>query len=218
MLGYGHTVRLLVARGALAAADVLELVGDSKCAECIFRKGGSQAGYVEQEDSLSLLEALLDIHASIGGTGCEVRFRWTRRCNITEADELSKYIDPMDFGLKPRALDGVQRRLGQFDVDRFAAPHNHVCARFNSLFETPTAEAADAFSVSWAEGVSFILPEFAVSFIERVLDKIERDNAAVVCVVPWWASKSFWRRLHCAAWQERIQATNAATKLARAPR
>ncbi len=49
MLGYGHTVRLLAERGALTATDVLELVGDSKCAECIFRKGGSQAGYVEGE-------------------------------------------------------------------------------------------------------------------------------------------------------------------------
>ena len=73
----------------------------------------------------------------------------------------------MDFGLLPQALGSVRRRLGECDVDRFAAPHNHVCARFNSLFETPTAEAADAFSVSWAEGVSFILPEFVDSFIER---------------------------------------------------
>ena len=36
------------------------------------------------------------------------------------------------------------------------------------------------------------------------MDKIEADNAEVVCVVPHWPAKRFWRRLGCAAWQRRI--------------
>jgi hypothetical protein len=54
--------------------------------------------------------------------------------------------------------------------------------------------------------MNYILPEFSQSFIDRVLDKIERDNANAVVIVPMWPSKPFWRRLHSGAWRERIAA------------
>ena len=52
MRGYAHVGKLLEVRGVLTAADVIEYVGDSKCAEAIFRKGGSQADYDETADEL----------------------------------------------------------------------------------------------------------------------------------------------------------------------
>ena len=61
--GRYYVGQLLEVRGVLTAEDVIEYVGDSKCAEAIFRKGGSQADYDEAADELPLLEALLDIFA-----------------------------------------------------------------------------------------------------------------------------------------------------------
>jgi len=66
MRGYAHSVRTLVSRCALAAGDVLEIVGDSRCALSIFRKGGSQASYDELLDKLPILEALIYILDAVG--------------------------------------------------------------------------------------------------------------------------------------------------------
>ena len=203
MWGYEHAVRALASQNAFTPTDVIEIVGDSRCAAAIFAKGGSQAAFDENTGELQLLEALLGI---FGAAACEVRFRWTRRCNLTDADALSKYVDRMDFGLKPSALRRVLRSLGTCDIDRFAASHNKVCERFNSLFLAEGSEAADAFGVCWSEGASFILPEFSPGFINRALDKIERDNAIATCIMPWWPSKPFWHRINSGAWSGRIAA------------
>jgi len=206
MRGYAHVVRTLKSKAALSPADIIEIVGDSKCASVIFKKGGSQACYDEQADELLLLEALIEILDSAGAVGAEVLFRWVRRDLLSGADALSKFKDIMDFGLSPIAFRRVCDLLGTCDVDAFAAPHNAVFPRFFSRHETHDAEATDAFSVSWTYGRFFILPDFGRGFIDRVLDKIERDNASVVCIVPHWPSQRFWVRLQSPAWARRIVA------------
>ena len=206
MKGYAHTVCTLVSKGAIVSGDVLEIVGDSRCALSIFRKGGSQAAYDEQLDELSLLEALLEILDGVASVGALVFFRWVRRDMIGEADALSKLVDVMDYGLSREALHQVWSTFGTCDIDAFAAPHNAVLLRFYARHLTPTAEASDAFSVSWSNARMYILPDFSRGFIEKVLDKIERDNASVVCIVPHWPRKRFWARLISASWSERIVA------------
>jgi hypothetical protein len=79
MLGYAHTIKSLVASGALRRGEMIEIVGDSKVASVIFAKGGSQANYDPDADELLLLEVLLDILAAVASVGCEARFRWVRR-------------------------------------------------------------------------------------------------------------------------------------------
>jgi len=204
MRGYAHTIRTLVSKKAIGPTDVIEIVGDSKCASCIFRKGGSQASYDETSDELLLLEALIEILDVAASVGAEVRFRWVKRDLIREADALSKFKDIMDYGLSPFAFSRVCEHFGTCDVDAFAAPHNAVLPRFFSRHETHSAEATDAFSVSWSQGRFFILSDFGRGFIDRVLDKIERDNASVVCIVPCWPKQRFWSRLASPSWARRI--------------
>jgi hypothetical protein len=196
----------LVAKKVLGMSDVIEIVGDSKCASCIFSKGGSQASYDETTGELLLLEALIEILDAAAHVGAEVRFRWVRRDLISEADALSKFEDIMDFGLSSQAFQLVCDRLGTCDIDAFAAPHNAVFPRFFSRHVTNTAEATDAFSVSWSRYRLFILPDFGRGFIDRVLDKVERDNASVVCIVPCWPRHRFWERLASPSWTRRITA------------
>ena len=121
---------------------------------------------------------------------------------IVGADALSKAIDRMDFSLSPEVFGHLLEKFGPFDVDRFAAPHNAKCARFNAKFDTPGAEAVDAFTQDWREGVSYVLGDFNHS--DQIMDVIERDNAAAVVIFPEWPSHGFWRRVCSGAWQRRV--------------
>ena len=108
----------------------------------------------------------------------------------------------MDFSLSPEVFGHLLEKFGPFDVDRFAAPHNAKCARFNAKFDTPGAEAVDAFTQDWREGVSYVLGDFNHS--DQIMDVIERDNAAAVVIFPEWPSHGFWRRVCSGAWQRRV--------------
>ena len=50
--------------------------------------------------------------------------------------------------------------------------------------------------------MSYILPNFHM--VDQILDKIERDNAEVVLIVPVWRHKAWWRRLLSGAWRARV--------------
>ena len=84
----------------------------------------------------------------------------------------------------------------------FAAAHNTKAPRFNSLLATEGAEAVDAFSQSWSEGISFVLHNF--NQLGRVLDHDERDDAEAVIVMPEWTRRPFWRRIESGAWRQRV--------------
>ena len=88
-------------------------------------------------------------------------------------------------------------------VDRFAADHNAVVERFNARFDTPNAEAVDAFAQYWGADFNFVLGDF--NKIDRVLDIVERDDAEGVIIVPERPREIFWRRIWSAAWQRRVE-------------
>ena len=183
---------------------VVEIVGDSLCCHCIFENGGSQV-VDEATGTLLITEVLLELLTGAASAGAEVRFRWVQREDVQDADDLSKFVDRMDFGLKPARLSEMWRRLGPWDIDRFACEHHTTCPRFNSLIESRHSEAVDAMAQDWSSGVSFILPNFHM--IDQITDKIERDNADVVLIVPAWQHKPWWRRLHSGAWRARLAMT-----------
>ena len=89
---------------------------------------------------------------------------------MQDADDFSKVIDIMDFGLRPDLLAYVRHAFGTWDIDRFTAAHNTTAARFNSLFDSTTSDAVDAMAQDWSTGVSYILPDFYI--IDQILDKI----------------------------------------------
>ena len=180
---------------------VVEIVGDSLCCHYIFENGGSQVVH-DATGTLLITEVLLELLTAAASAGAEVRFRWVRREYVQDADDLSKFVDRMDFGLKPARLSETWRRLGPWDIDCFACEHNTTCPRFNSLIESRHSEAVDAMAQDWSSGVSFILPNFHM--IDQIIDKIERDNAEVVLIVPAWQHKPWWRRLHFGAWRARL--------------
>ena len=202
MTGYRDAV-LTLARRAHLRGTMVEIVGDAQSAGYVFANGGSQV-VDERTGLLLILEALLDIFAVAEREGFKVRFRWVRRCFIQDADDLSKFVDPMDFSLAPDWLAYVRQRFGPWDVDRYTSPSNATCSRFNALFDSVLVEGVNALTQDWRGSVSFVLPNFHE--IDKILDIIERDDANAVLIVPEWPYQTWWRRLHSAAWARRVAA------------
>ena len=201
MTGYRHSLAALVReRGERLRGTVVEIVGDHRAAVFIFANGGSSQ-VDEATGALLITDCLLDMLELARGGGFEARFRWVRRQFVQDADNLSKWEDRMDFSLRPILLARVRAVLGPWDIDRFAAPHNTTAGRFNARFGSEAAEAADALGQCWRAGTSFVLPDFFV--IDAIMDRIERDDARAILIVPEWTHRPWWHRLWSRAWEQR---------------
>jgi len=199
LTGYRDAVRALARRTPLVGKTV-SVVGDARSATYIFANGGSQV-VDKASGTLMITETLLDILNDADAGAYEVAFRWVRREEIQDADDLSKFVDTMDFSLTPDCLAYVLRTFGPVNVDAFAAPHNTVCPRFFALFDSDKVETVDALGQDWSQDVMFVLPDFHK--IDLILDHIERDDAVVVLIVPVWRSKGWWNRIWSGAWSQR---------------
>ena len=129
------------------------------------------------------------------------------REQLADADALSKFNDRYDFSLSEGAMHIVLIRLeeaglGSWDVDRFAAAHNAKAPRFHSLFATEGAEAVDAFSQSWSEGVSFVLRNFNRLAAFLIILSAMTPRPWSSC--PSGQAAPFWRRIESGAWRRRV--------------
>jgi hypothetical protein len=115
------------------------IAGDTPCCHYIFEKGGSQV-IDDATGRLLITEALLELLSATEGVGAEVRFRWVRREYVQDADDLSKFVDRMGFGLGPDWLEYMSTEFGPWDVGRFAGVHSTTAKRFNSLFDSRSSE------------------------------------------------------------------------------
>ena len=143
---------------------LVEIVGDPQCASYVFAKGGSQV--VEPESGLLFLtDTLIAILEAAKRGGFDVRFRWVKRELVQDADNLSKFVDRMDFSLGKRGSSASPTR----------------------------AEAVDALAQDWGLDRSYILPDFYA--VGKVLDHIERSNAIATLIVPEWPAEQWWHRI-----------------------
>ena len=133
-----------------------------------------------------------------------MRFLWVRQCFIQDADDLSKFVDPMDFSLSPEWLAHVWQCFGPWDVDRYASPSNATCPRFNALFDSVKAEGVNSLTQDWRRTVPFVLPNFHE--LGKIPDITKRDDADAAVVVPEWPYRAWWRRLPSAAFVRRVKA------------
>jgi hypothetical protein len=66
----------------------------------------------EETGILLIKETLLDLLTVADADGADVRFRWVRREYVHDADDLSKFGDRMDFGLRPDLREYVSTKVG----------------------------------------------------------------------------------------------------------
>ena len=85
---------------------------------------------------------------------------------------------------------GINRLLVQPDIDLFASRLNYQLKPYASLKPDPGALAVDAFTLRWSQYLFCAFPPF--SMIMRTLQKIHRDQATGLLVVPFWPTQAWW--------------------------
>jgi hypothetical protein len=78
-------------------------------------------------------------------------------------------------------------------ADLFAAEHNAKCRVYvvRPQSRNMQASAVDAFQLpTWNQGLPYLFPP--VQLIDRVLDRLVREEVTAVVVVPKWPSQPWW--------------------------
>ena len=107
------------------------------------------------------------------------------------ADAESRKLDlETEYELSHEAFDEITSHLGQPKVDLFASRKNFKCERYFSWKCDPGAELIDAFLTSWKALNFDAFPPF--SLILKTLQKIQRDRAVGIMVVPNWPGQPWF--------------------------
>ena len=109
----------------------------------------------------------------------------------TEADTHSrKFNDRTEWMLDEEVFASIAKRYGLPEIDLFASRLNKQLERYVSWQADPGAEAVDAFTIDW-QGLNFYaFPPFCL--ISKCLQKIRKDNATGIMVVPNWPSQPWF--------------------------
>ena len=76
------------------------------------------------------------------------------------------------------------------DIDLFASRLNHQLKPYIAYRPYPGALAVNAFHISWKEYTFYAFPPFCI--IQRVLQKINIDQATGIIIVPNWPTQTWW--------------------------
>ena len=83
---------------------------------------------------------------------------------------------------------------GKCTIDRFVSMRSTQLKRYNSLYWDPHTEAVDAMAQeNWNKELNFCNPPFWM--INRVLRKIEQQQAEAILIAPLWKSKEWFKKL-----------------------
>ena len=143
----------------------------------------------------SIRESLLDL--------CVEIFAWAEERDIllsaahvrgidnVEADRLSRNVGvDTEWSIPQAIFDKLCLIFGRPSVDLFASRINHKLSDYISWHPDPSAVATDAFLFDWSDFFGYAFPPFSV--LGKVIQKIIRDRATVLVVLPLWPSRSWF--------------------------
>ena len=107
------------------------------------------------------------------------------------ADSLSRtHLSDHEWQLNTDIFHKLSKKFPKFSIDLFASLLNRQVERYASWHPDPHAAIVDAFSVSWANEYFYAFPPF--SLIPKCLEKISRDQAEGVLLVPAWPTQTWY--------------------------
>ncbi|KAJ3641431.1 hypothetical protein Zmor_027938 [Zophobas morio] len=127
---------------------------------------------------------------------CEERNLWLFASYInsgknTVADSESRRLpEETEYELSDGTFNQITLRFGAPQIDFFASKANHKCRRHVSLLRDPESEHVDAFTIPWTGFFFYAFPPFCL--ILRCLNKIVRDQAEGIMVVPFWPTQPWY--------------------------
>lgn len=108
---------------------------------------------------------------------------------VADMESRSVAIDT-EYCLNMQYFQKIVFEFGNPTIDLFASNINSKCTKFISWRKDPGAIASDAFSINWGNYNNFYaFPPF--SLVGRVLNKIIRDQAKGILIVPFWQTQ-YW--------------------------
>ena len=113
-------------------------------------------------------------------------------CQNTEADFRSRHFnDRTEWMLDKGSFQTITYKFGSPEIDLFASRLNTQVPRYISWMPDPEAEAVDAFTLDWGSFTLFYaFPPFCL--IAKCLQKIQRDKASGLLVVPNWPTQAWF--------------------------
>ncbi len=112
----------------------------------------------------------------------------------TEADAKSrKFNDRTEWMLSKQAFKRIEQEFGKPEIDLFASRLNAQLDRYVTWFPDPHAESVDAFTLDWGTLSFYAFPPFCL--ISKCLQKIIRDKAMGLMVVPNWPTQAWFPSL-----------------------
>ena len=112
-----------------------------------------------------------------------------------EADEETRRIN-FDTAWQIRSdLLRPALSIGEFEprIDLFASRFNHQCLLYVAYRPDPEALAINSFTLSWSGIQFYVFPPFCI--IPSMLQKITKDKAPGVVVVPYYPNQPWFPRL-----------------------
>ncbi|VEN60618.1 unnamed protein product [Callosobruchus maculatus] len=108
-----------------------------------------------------------------------------------DADRASRQVHmETEWSLSEFAFSKIVDKFGVPKIDLFASRINKKCEIFISWLRDPEAYNVDAFTLHWQGMAFYAFPPF--SLILKVLQKIIKDKAEGIIVVPQWCSQPWY--------------------------
>ncbi|KAA6390804.1 MAG: hypothetical protein EZS28_013672 [Streblomastix strix] len=108
-----------------------------------------------------------------------------------EANSLSRLSTRGNYGIRTEILDETLQELAmQPTVDYFTNRRNRKCRRFYSLIWDPWAQGQDGMKANWKKETPLL--HARIPLIQRVLNKVRKDQTEAVLIVPYWQTQSWW--------------------------
>jgi hypothetical protein len=166
------------------------LIGDSQAALAALRKLASPIPLMHTE--LKRLYGICSEHKF------DIIPRWIPRDYLSEADELSRRPDALDWGLTDQIVRAIKHRfqVQDIDVDIFASDANHVVSRFVSAFYVPGSLAIQALTQSWPKLLThraatvWAFPP--IKLVSETLSLLERQRINAIVILPSKTSSNDW--------------------------
>ena len=127
---------------------------------------------------------------------CEERDIWLYASYVSSVSnylahfESRRLPDDTEWSLSSSAFTQIITKYGPPELDLFASYGNAKCRTYISWRPDPESVAVDAFTISWSNHRFYAFPPF--SLILRALNKIIRDKAEGIVVVPQWPAQPWY--------------------------
>ena len=138
----------------------------------------------------NLNQIVLEVMGRLRAKNVTLQAVWIKGEHNVWADKLSRRQDPQDYKLRTSAANHVMQCLGRPDIDLFASRLNHQVPRYGSLVDDPRSEG-NTWQLQWG---TYRLPWVNPPWedIPQVLNKVIRDKARVLAVLPLWRTRPWF--------------------------